>query len=149
MIYHGAPLIIIHINDFPNTSKLFQSIMYANDTTLSCCVDTIQYINSDKVINEKLSKFNNLLVTNTLTSNFNKTKYRLFHKVQKHVPHLHLLNNKNYISRVDAFNFLGLQMNYNLKWNTHIDHVKKNVSYNRLIKSNKNDIPTINFILHL
>ena len=33
----------LYINYFPNASKLFQFIMYADDTTLNCCVDTIQY----------------------------------------------------------------------------------------------------------
>ena len=43
-----------------------------------------------------------------------------FQKAPKHVPHLHMQ-----ISRVDKFNFFCLQMNDNLKWNTHIDHVSK------------------------
>ena len=47
----------------------------------------------------------------------------LFHKAPKHVPHLHRHINNNEISNVKIFNFLGLQMNDNLKWNTHIDHV--------------------------
>ena len=64
--------------------------MYADDTTLNCCVDTIQSNNRDMVINEKLSKVNNWLVTNKLSLNFNKTKSALFHKAPKHVPHLHL-----------------------------------------------------------
>ena len=33
--------------------------------------------------------------------------------------------NNNEISCVKTFNLLYLQMNGNLKWNTHIDHVKK------------------------
>ena len=47
----------------------------------------------------------------------------LFDKAPKHVPHLHINNNE--ISHVKTFNFLCLQMNDNLKWNTHIDHVSK------------------------
>ena len=73
----------------------------------------------------------------------------LFHKAPKHVPHLHLHINNNEISHVKTFNFMGLQMNDNLKWNTHIDHVKKIFSYNRLTQSNETDIPTGNFTLHL
>ena len=124
--------------------------MHADDTTLSCCVDTIQSNNIDNVINEELSKVNNWLVTNKLSLNFNKTKYMQFYKAPKHVPHLHLQINNNEISRVDTFNFLGLQINDNLKWNTHIDHIsQKNVSRNRLPQSNENDIPTRNVTLHL
>ena len=72
------------------------------------------------------------------------------HKAPKHVPHLHLQINKNEFLRVDTFNFLGLQINDNLKWNTHIDHVsKKNGSHNRPTQSNENHILTINCTLHL
>ena len=50
------------------------------------------------------------------------------HKASKHVPRLHLQINNNEISRVDTFNFLSLQMNDNLKWNTHIDPISQKMS---------------------
>ena len=124
----GPLLFVKYINDFHNASKVFQFIMYADDTTLICCVDTIQSNNIDMVINEELNKVNYWLVTNKLSLNFNKTKYMQFHKAPKHVPHLHLQINNNEISRVDTFNFLGLQINENLKWNTHIDHISQKMS---------------------
>ena len=65
-----------------------------------------------------------------------------FHKAPKHVPYLHLHIDINEISRADTFNLLVLQMNDNLKWNTHIDHVsQKNFSHNTISQSNENDIP--------
>ena len=114
--------------------------MYADDTILTCCVDTIQSNNIDKVINEELNKVNYWLVTNKLSLNVNKTKYMQFHKAPKHVPHLHLQINNNEISRVDTFNFLGLQINENLKWNTHIDHISQK---NSRIKSLLNQLKMI------
>ena len=132
-IQHGVPqgyimepfLFIIYNNNFTNASKLFQFIMYADDSTLSCCVDTLTYNNKYRIINTELSKANNWLVSNKLSLNINKTKYILFHKAPKHVPHIHLHINNNEISHGKTFNLLGLQMNDNLKWNTHIDHVSK------------------------
>ena len=68
----GPLLFVIYINYFQNASKVFQFIMYADDTTLTCGVDTIQSNNIDKVINEELNKVNYWLVTNKLSLNFNK-----------------------------------------------------------------------------
>ena len=42
------------------------------------------------------------------------------------------------MKRVDDFNFLGLQLNYNLKWNKHINYVSFKMSKNhRLIAKAK------------
>ena len=70
----GPLLFIIYMNNFPNARKVFQFIMYADDTALSWCVDTIQSNNIDKVINEELSKINHWLVTNKLLLNFKLIK---------------------------------------------------------------------------
>ena len=37
----GPLLFIIYINDLPNASNFFNFLMYADDTTLSCCIDKI------------------------------------------------------------------------------------------------------------
>ena len=41
-------------------------------------------------------------------------------------PKLHI--NATEIERTDHFNFLGLQLNHNLKWNTHINYVSLKIS---------------------
>ena len=74
----------------------------------------------------------------------------LFHKAPKHVPHLHLHINNNEISHVKTFIFLGLQMNDNLKWNTHIDNVSKKMSrIIGLLNQMKLIFPQKNLPLHL
>ena len=41
-------------------------------------------------------------------------------------PKLHI--NATEIERTDHFNFLGLQLNHNLKWNTHINYGSLKIS---------------------
>ena len=38
----GPLLFLFYINDFPNSSKLFKFLMYADDTTLFCCLEDIK-----------------------------------------------------------------------------------------------------------
>ena len=35
----GPLIFLIYINDLPNSSNLFNFLMYADDTTLYCCLD--------------------------------------------------------------------------------------------------------------
>ena len=37
----GPLLLLIHINDLPTSSNLFNFLMYADDTTLYCCLEDI------------------------------------------------------------------------------------------------------------
>ena len=124
----GPLLFIIYINDFPKASNIFNFLMYADDTTLFCCVDNIKPENRNRLINEELQKVNNWLISNKLSLNVNKTKYMQFFKPPKHVSHLNLQINNNIISCVNTFNFLGLQLNDNLKWNTHIEFISKKIT---------------------
>ena len=60
----------------------------------------------------------------------------IYHSDKKTVryPKLHI--NATEIERTDHFNFLGLQLNHSLKWNTHINYVrfmKMHVLSNRFI----------------
>ena len=52
--------------------------------------------------------------------------FTLMKKKTVRYPKLHI--NATEIERTDHFNFLGLQLNHNLKWNTHIDYVSLKIS---------------------
>ena len=52
----------------------------------------------------------------------------LFHKHNKIVPTLELKINDNSIDQVSTFNFLGLHINSQLTWQTHIDEISKKIS---------------------
>ena len=54
-------LFLIYINDIPNVSNVFDFLMYADATTLYCCLEDINQVNKQAVVNEKLHKFYNWL----------------------------------------------------------------------------------------
>ena len=100
--------------------------MYADDTTLYSTVDSNN--NYNDIINNELEKVNNWLVSNKLSLNAKKTKYMVFHKQNKTVMDLNISINNVAISKVTTFNFLGLHLNSNLTWNTHVQEISKKIS---------------------
>ena len=117
----GPLLFSICINDLPNFTDVFGLIMYADDTTLFCDFDNIN--NTEETINDELMKLTEWLGCNQLSLNVNKTKFMFFHSNRKAVNYPNLLINNINIENVAEFNFLGIQLNQNLKWKTHQNHV--------------------------
>ena len=101
-------LFLIYINDIPNVSNVFNFLMYADDTTLYCCLEDIDHVNKQAVINQELQKINNWLIANGLKLNTNKSKYMIFGKPNKNIPVLPLRINNANIDAVHNYNFLGL-----------------------------------------
>ena len=113
----GSFLFSGYINDLPLCTDLFNMIMYADDTALCCDINSI--LDIEHSLNAELSKITDWLAANKLSLNANKTKCMVFHSDKKTVRYSKLLINATEIERTDHFNFLGLQLNHNLKWNTH------------------------------
>ena len=91
-------------------------LMYADDTTLYCNINN----NSNEIeINTEW------LSSNKLSLNAKKTKFMVFHTVQRKVIFPNLKINHIEIERVTQFNFLGLILSAQLSWNHHIDHISK------------------------
>ena len=102
--------------------------MYADDTTLHCCLEDIEDDNKEFRINQELQHVQDWLKVNRLALNVKKTKYMMFHKHNKIVEHLDLHVNNNAIEKVDNFIFLGLHLNTRLTWHTHVSEIsKKNI----------------------
>ena len=117
----GPLLFLIYMNDIPNCTKQFYFILYADDTTLS---NTIQIPSLSPIdLNEELTKVYDWLAVNKLSLNVRKTKYVIFHamnkRIQDAVPNLEI--NGIPLEKVQNFNFLGLILNENMSWKPHID----------------------------
>ena len=88
----GPLLFIIYINDFAQASKMFNFIIYADDTTLSSTLNTfndnIQNDNLESLINDELLKINEWLKINKLSLNIAKSKYMTFQRTNKNIQTL-------------------------------------------------------------
>ena len=103
--------------------------MYADDTTLTCSTE-----NADALqvrMNSDLSKIPTWLKVNKLTLNVKKTKCMLTGSR----PKLELLSdnftvkvNNIHIERVTVYKSLGVSIDENLLWKTHIDEISKKIS---------------------
>ena len=125
----GSLLFFIYINDFPNSSKLFNFLMYADDTTLFCRLEDITSDNKELVLNNELQRVISWLKANRLSLNVKKTKYMLFCKQKRtEIKELNLRISNDAIQSVNDFNFLGLHINSKLNWDTHTNVIDKRIS---------------------
>ena len=121
--------------------------MYADDTTLFCCLEDIKSKNKQDVINEQLQRIHDWLTANGLKLNTTKSKYIMFRKQNKYIPLFNIhINNVN-IESVQNFNFLGLHLSSDMTWNFHINECVKENSRNIGILRKLQLIVTNNILL--
>ena len=127
----GPLLFIIYLNDIAYASKMFELILYADDSTLSTTLNSFNInINADinDDINAELIKITDWLNANKLSLNVTKTKFMVFHQPRKKFKMPNLKLNDFQIENVDTFNFLGITIDKHLNWNAHIDKVCNKIS---------------------
>ena len=116
------------MNDIPNCTDYFNFILYVDDTTLSSIIriPSVSLIN----INNELAKVYDWRVVNKLSLNIWKTKYVIFHTINKRIEGVILDLEINGISldKVKNLNFLGLQLNENMSWKPHIDSLSNKLT---------------------
>ena len=135
----GPLLFLIYINDLTEASNHFHAIMFADDTSLLSTLQTFFTFKPKskediailgRRISFELSLINDWLQINKLSLNVDKTKYMIFHNHQKNVSlfkELTLELNGESIKRSDTFNFLGIVLNEQLTWNSHITHLSSKI----------------------
>ena len=133
---------------YNHSTPFFNFIKYADDTTL---FNSMKGYSQDisTTVNVELNKLHRYLCVNKLSPHIKKTKYMLFHNKTKKrylsCPSIKLKDDQ--LERVEYFNtFLGVIMNENLSWNSHIDLLSSKISRSiGIFCRKKNDMP--NYIL--
>ena len=123
-------------------SKLFKVICFADDSTLiislcfskkSCKLCKNKNLFDSNIINIELEKIFNWFCINKLSINPDKTKYMLFKSKHRNLNNLSLptlkLNNQ-IIEKVNEFLYLGIYLDENLSWDSHVNQIGNNISEN-------------------
>lgn len=121
----GCFLFLIYINDLPKIIKE-PSILFADDMSI------IFPTKDESQLNEKLNNIFRELLSwlkdHNLVMNFNKTKLMVFRPRQKTPLHLsYNIHNIN-IECVDYFTLLGISIDCNLNWKSHVQNLSKKLS---------------------
>ena len=90
----------------------------------SCDLITLQ-----KVMNRELKKVQKWLDTNQLALNIDKTNFVIFHSPQKKIAeHIIIKFMKKKIQWKISVKFLGVLLDSNLRWKSHINELSKKLS---------------------
>ena len=144
----GPILFLLFINDLPNISQLFSSILFADDATLSLFGknprDLIEKANIE------LQKFYIWCIADRLSINTCKTKYMLFsNKIVVDLPPLLIKSDFTYaiIERVKSTKFLGVFYDESMNFKSHINHLSQKLSRIASLFHQVRDLMPV-FVLH-
>ena len=122
----GPLLFILYINDLPKVAEDANAYLFADDTAISIVSKDSQELQVK--IDEIFPKISNWFNANQLSLNTSKTHYQIFSKRSE--DDLNVKINGCNISRQFTVKYLGVYIDENLKWNTHIDKLICTISRN-------------------
>ena len=120
----GPLLFNIYINDITEASTKFDFIMYADHTTLTSTLENFGKLTDaaslEGELNEEILKVYCWLLSKKLTLNTAKSILMIFFKHPKVIPRLNFKIGRNTNEQVAEFNFLGINIDQNITWKSHV-----------------------------
>ena len=122
----GPILFLLYINDLKNVSEFCFSVLFADDTNMFITGKDMNVLCNQ--LNEDLINVQEWLQCNKLSLNVLKTHYMVFTHRNKLINDIDVKIHDVHIPRVYATNFLGVQIDAQLTWKTHIEYTCKKLS---------------------
>ena len=99
-------------------------IFFADDTTLISKNNP----KDTHIINNELCKIPLWLKLNKLSLNIGKTRAMVFHQPQRNVSIPNVILDNTSVQIVNTFNFLGINLNKNMRWDFHVNNISNKIS---------------------
>lgn len=126
----GPLLFLIYVNDLSYISSILNTIMFADDTNFFYSHSNVENLIS--TVNIELAKCSVWLNANRLSLNMDKTHFILFSSNKKYFPPFteHVKINDAPIHNAQTTKFLGITLDKNLSWKTHISNISSKIAKN-------------------
>ena len=122
----GPVLFLIYINDFINSSSVFDFHLFADDSNLFYSHRDLQHL--EETVNRELCEINAWLSANKLSLNIYKTHFVMFHPYEKKNYSMKIEINGETINQSKSVKYLGILIDCHLKWKHHIQQISKKIS---------------------
>ena len=123
----GPLLFLVYINDLPKAvAHKALPILFADDTSILLTSPNNNQTQSD--FNTVFKQVNKWFKSNLLLLNFDKTYFIHFTNKSMYTSDIQIKYDDKQISKVNETKFLGLIINANLSWKTHIESIKSKLS---------------------
>ena len=123
----GPLLFLLYINDLPNISKVLFFYLFADDANIYYESNSLNEL--EKTVNKELSKLYLWLNVNRLSLNIDKTKFIIFHPLNKpSKQNVTIKINKKALNEIECIKYLGVIIDSSLSWKHHILSLTKKIS---------------------
>lgn len=121
----GPLLFIIYINDLPYISNVAKFYLFADDTAI--ILKGNSYEDLQMQVNVLIPNISNWFLNNRLSLNPSKTFYQIY-SLFANEHNINILLNGTRIKRSFSVKYLGVTLDENLKWETHINTISSKLS---------------------
>ena len=113
---------LLFINDLPNSSDTLSFILFADDSNIFYSHRDPQFLLNK--VNNEIEFVQDWICANKLSLNINKTHYMVFSNTVNSLPG-HIFINNVTLRQIECTKFLGLYIDDDLSWKSHISYLCK------------------------